>query len=306
MIIISKFFSKKINITKNNNEILIEIKKNCTPEELTKLLNKTKYKIILTKINLTSIIKSNIINPTKILIIQNNQYIYNIIIQGTKIHISKQNTDIKQSIIINNNVISNVTSTNHNENTILNKKNTLLIASTILEELSEIENISKYINIKDILKNSNIILNKDYYKIIENETITLSWPNRYGSTNILNKTRAQLDIILTETREKIGEITFNYLYNPNTSYRGNISYYIKEEFQNKHYATIALSLLKELLKSHKNKKDIYISTNISNTRSQKVAINNDGELYYEGSIPRTDPLSKHSGITEVKIYKIKI
>ena len=130
----------------------------------------------------------------------------------------------------------------------LPKNEALSIARTLIEEISTIPNISNYINITDITKILSIYLNKDYYPVISNEILTLSWQNRYGSTNINEKTRATLEIILNETNEVIGTISFNTSYNPNNSYTGSVSYNIKDEFQNNHYATIALSLLKKLLK----------------------------------------------------------
>ena len=185
---------------------------------------------------------------------------------------------------------------------------TVSIASTILEELAKLENIYLYISINDILNILNIILDKNYYPLISNDRITLSWPNRYGQNDINKKTRCSLDIILNKTREKIGTITFNYMNNNFFSYSGNISYTIKKEFQNNHFATEALSLLKELLKSHEHKgnKDLFIATSKENIRSQKVALNNNGKLIYDGKVPKTNLLSRNSGITQVKIYQIKI
>lgn len=330
MYIIDKLFTKKITITKEQNKTEININKECTVEEYNKILEKSKYSYLLNIINLKHLLTKDTITPRKILIINNDNITYIITKEENNTYIEKKEVTTKITnnfISITDNIIKKVSTLIHtlDGSTIdtktynkdvqtyikglsLLKKDALQISSTILEELTKIESIYNYINISEILENSNIVLNQNYYPIISNDTITLSWPNRYGSTDITNKIRANLDIILNATREKIGEITFTYLYNPNYSYTGNVGYHIKEEFQNNHYATNALSLLKEILKNHKQKgnKDLYISTDIHNIRSQKVALNNNGELYYEGSIPKNDSLSKHSGITHVKIYRIKL
>lgn len=330
MNIINKLFTKKITITKEADQTIIDIKKDCSLEEYNKTLKKSKYSYLLELINIKHLLTQDQITKRKILIISKKDITYIISIEGNNILIEKQ--DIKEQITnhfisISNNTITKVSTLTHTieGSTIktkmynkdnptnlkefsLSKKEALQIVSTTLEELSNIEDIYSYLNISEILDNSNIILNKNYFPVINNDVITLSWPNRYGSTTISNKIRASLDIILNSTREKIGEITFTYLYNPNLSYTGNVGYHIKDEFQNNHYATIALSLLKELLKNHQyyGNKDLYISTDIHNIRSQKVALNNEGELYYDGEIPKSDSLSRHSGISHVKIYKIKI
>ena len=190
----------------------------------------------------------------------------------------------------------------------LQKNEALSIVRTLTEELNTIPNISNYLNIQEITKILNIYLKKDYYPVINDETLTLSWNNRYGSTDINEKTRATLEIILNETDEVIGTISFNTSYNPKNSYTGSVSYNIKEEFQNNHYATMALSLLKKLLKKHKHQqnKPIYISSEEHNIKSQHVAINNGGKLCYEGTIPSYDNLTKYSGITKIKMYKITL
>lgn len=331
MNILKQLFSPKITITEQNNIITLIIKEQISLKEYIKTLKKTKYSYLLNIIDLKHLLKDNIITPKKIITfnINNIRYIISItknIIKISKIikkenileeiiEIDKLNYSYKISRLLHNLEGStqevktyNKDQTKNHELFLLPKENAIAIAKTLLEELSSTKEISTLININELYRILNLIKNQDYHPIISNGIITLSWKDKYGSTDISKKTRATLEIILNKTKEKVGEITFNYMYNKNSNYTGNIGYHIEDEFQNNHYATNALALLKELLKCHKHEgdKDLYISTDINNIRSQKVAQNNEGELYYEGEIPNNDPLSRHSGITHIKMYRIKI
>jgi len=118
----------------------------------------------------------------------------------------------------------------------------------------------------------------------------------------------EFNIILNCTNEIIGDICLYYYENSDFSYRGNVSYSIDKQYRNKHYATNALNLLKNILQNHKysGDKNLYISTLPENIASQKVAINNNGILFYDGMVPQTDSLYYINGIKKVKIYKIEI
>ena len=298
---INNFFSKKIKIKEENNLIIINIKKDITIKEIYKILTFTKYSYLKYIINEKELTKEKYNINEQIIISKNENNIY--IIRNSKeiIKIIKTSINFQEKNII----IINKSDMTYKTN--IDSKNKTAKIQAIIEELFTIKNVQDYINQKEITDILNIVLKKNYFPIIKSNRITLSWPNRYGSTDIHAKIRATLDIILNETSEKIGEITYNYMYNPKLSYTGNVSYKIKEEFQNKGYATEALFLLKEVLKKHQNKeRDLYISTDIGNTKSQKVAINNEGKLYFEGEIPKSDSLTKRSGITKIKMYQIKI
>lgn len=331
MNIIRQLLSKKISIKEENNQIIIDILENCSLQEYIKLLEKTKYSYLLNIIDLKYLLKNNSISPKRIILINNEDIIYIISITKDRITIAKKtiSTNIIEEIIDIDkiNYIYQISSLIHtlDGNTIdvktyyqeedknhsfmfLPKIEALDIARMLIEEISSIPNIANHINLNETAKILNIYLEKNYFPIIQNETITLSWQNRYGSTNIYEKQRATLDIILNETKEVIGNISFNTNYNPNTSYTGNISYSIKTEYQGNHYATQALALLKEVLKNHKEQqgKPLYLSIEENNIKSQRVALNNNGELYYEGPIPKSDNLTKFSGITKIKMYKISL
>lgn len=331
MFTIRNLFTQKITITKDNNFTILTIKEECSLQEYTKILKKTKSSYLLDIINLKHLLKNNSISPKKIILYNQNNYLYIISITQNQIYITRRtpNTNIIEETInidrteysyqisqlihtIDGNSIdikSHYKDPKKNYSFMhLPKEIALNIARTIIEDLSQIPNISSHLNIREITKILNILLEQDYFPIISNNLLTLSWQNRYGSTNIYEKQRATLDIILNKTKEVIGSISFNTSYNPNNSYTGNISYSIKDEFQNNHYATIALSLLKELLRKHKlqQNKPLYISAEENNIKSQHVAINNGGKLYYEGPIPKSDNLTKFSGITKIKMYKITL
>lgn len=189
----------------------------------------------------------------------------------------------------------------------LEKKEALKIAKELLDELNSIDSIKKDINLKNIYDILNLVSKKLYYPVINNDKITLSWAYRFGSTDISVIKGETLDIILNETKEKIGKISYDYQCRSGFTYGGNISYSIKEEFRSRHFATDALNLLKELLNSNKysGDKDLYISTLPTNEHSKKVAINNGGSLIYKGSVPKEDFLSR-CGIDEVYVYQIKM
>ena len=121
-------------------------------------------------------------------------------------------------------------------------------------------------------------------------------------------TDAYFHIVLNETNDVVGHIAFDYSLSSGFDYSGNVEYSIKEEYRNKKYATKALALLKQLLKSNtfNGDKDLYISMLPENKYSEKVAINNGGTLYYEGKLPKEHIIRITDKIKKVKVYQIKI
>ena len=57
---------------------------------------------------------------------------------------------------------------------------------------------------------------------------------------------------------------------------------------------------------YSDNKDIYVAILPDNEFSQKVAVNNGGNLYYAGAVPKTDSVYYIDGVREVKVYKIEI
>ena len=186
----------------------------------------------------------------------------------------------------------------------LEKKEALSLAQNLLEILNMDTNNFKIIDIYRLYLLLNLIPNEKYFPIISDDLLTLS--SNY--CDIYKIRYAKFQIILNETRESVGQISFEYSNNGGFSYGGNVSYDIKPEFQNKHYATKALHLLKIFLTNHKFKgdKDLYIATTIDNAASQKVATNNEGTLIYDGTVPKNEFIRIIDGIKKVKVYQIKI
>lgn len=152
------------------------------------------------------------------------------------------------------------------------------------------------------------ISKENFFPVISDDELTLSWKNRFNELDINDEEEAIFDIILNETREIIGKISFDYFFKSGFSYSGNVGYSIKYRFQNKHYATKALKLLRTLLLSNKysGDKSLYLATKIDNIRSQKVILNNGGNLIYDGKVPINESLNFMEGIKKVKVYKIDI
>ena len=149
----------------------------------------------------------------------------------------------------------------------------------------------------------------DYYPIIENDTLALTWRNKIEKDiNFLKD--AEFYIVLKENMENIGNIGYSFSLEDTFLYTGNVHYEIKEDFRNKGYVTMALNLLKDIVKNINIKnKDLYISAFSDNIPSIKVAIKNGGELVYDGELPDQDFCllqdANHKN-KHIKIYRIKI
>lgn len=183
----------------------------------------------------------------------------------------------------------------------------MALAQQLLDELKDVDFIYKIINTYPIYDRLNLIPSTWYNPIISDDEITLS-SNRYSSIDTVNyKKICSFNIILNNTKEQIGKIAFN-LEKGNFTYDGNVGYEIKEEFRNMGYASRALKLLKEIVKTNKyvGDKDLFVSTSPDNIYSQKVAINNDGQLIYEGDVPEKDPFNYKHRMDKVKVYQIRM
>lgn len=187
------------------------------------------------------------------------------------------------------------------------KVEAMALAQNLLDDLKEVTDIHKIISVYGLYDRLHLIPSTWYNPIISDEEITLS-SNRYSSIDSVNsKKNCALNIILNDTKEKVGQITFN-LTNDGFTYNGNVGYEIKEEFRNKGYASRALKLLKEVIKTnnHVGDKDLFISTTPNNIGSQKVAIKNAGELIYDGEVPENNSLNYKYGMDKVKVYQIRM
>ena len=144
--------------------------------------------------------------------------------------------------------------------------------------------------------------------IIEsNELLSLSWKNNEGENNINDVKEAYFDIVLNETNETVGNISFDYNFNKRKDgvYFGNVAYEVYPVFRNKGYASRALKLLKEVVKTNGVfDRDLYISVKESNIYSKQVALNNGGKECFSGDIPMSVRYADDE--RSINIYRIKI
>lgn len=178
----------------------------------------------------------------------------------------------------------------------------------LLERMKKIKNIQDIVDISRLYELTNLVRKEDYFPVISDEILTISWPCRVGKEDINTSQHEFFDIILNETLEKVGVISFDYMCKSGFSYGGNVSYEIKEQFRNNHYATRALGLLKIFLQRNQyaGDKDLHVATISQNISSQKVVLNNDGELIYSGKVPEDDSLNYIDGVEDVLVYRIKL
>ena len=142
------------------------------------------------------------------------------------------------------------------------KVEAMALAQQLLDELKSVDFLYKIITVYPIYYKLNLIPNTWYNPIISDDKITLS-SNRYSSIDTVNyKKVCSFNIMLNDTKEQIGQITFN-LEKGNFTYDGNVRYEIKEEFRNKGYAK---KLIEEVIVELKNNqcKNITLEVNEKN------------------------------------------
>lgn len=118
----------------------------------------------------------------------------------------------------------------------------------------------------------------------------------YKKTNFAN----DYDIILSKTNETIGNIWFDKGEDEKYIYLfGNVGYQIKEEYQNKGFATRAVQLMKEILKEQ-NIEEMILAIDADNEYSIKLAAT------IGASLKETRYEKKENRIEKQLIYKYKI
>lgn len=164
----------------------------------------------------------------------------------------------------------------------LDKKEANILLKELLENLKKIKNIEWKLALEKIF----IILSEEFIfeteSLVSDEIMSL---NPYPF-KINNETKCQFDIILNDTKEKIGYIEFDFNYDVTSKYNiGNVFYGIHDEYRNKGYATRALKLLKKYIQDAKLdfNKDLYFYVNYHNEASKKVILNNGGEIIEQGN-----------------------
>lgn len=318
---------KKIKITQTSNILKLEILENCTKVEIYQELAETlsREKMVILK----TLIQENLKAQTTFYYLEIGDVMYSIqkswpdleIIESTKGKrkerriVIDQYKKIYQLFSTTYDDEGKVLKEKKYDSQKLSKENEFKIrkelkeeARTILVRLTTFKELATELEVRNVYHDLNLLQEKEYVPIISNGTISLS-PKFIHIIKDMKKDRMQsFNIILEETKEIVGEISYNYITDAGFSYGGNTSYEIKTPFRKNHYATEALSLLKKLLieNEFEGDKDLYIAVRPENEYSKKVAQNNGGFLVYEGAVPEGELIRSLDQVKEVKVYKIKM
>ncbi len=113
---------------------------------------------------------------------------------------------------------------------------------------------------------------------------------------------AYFKIILNETLEEIGHISYTY---ENDSIVGNLSYFIYEEYRNKGYGKKALKLLVDNIRRIDDN-DLYLAIIPDNIASIKLAESQNAKYVGDVNIPTKYVFSDDGKYSYANMYKIKI
>lgn len=113
---------------------------------------------------------------------------------------------------------------------------------------------------------------------------------------------AYFKIILNETLEEIGHISYTY---ENDSIVGNLSYFIYEEHRNKGYGKKALKLLVDNIRRIDDN-DLYLAIIPNNIASIKLAKSQNAKYIGDVNIPTKYVFSDDGKYSYANMYKIKI
>lgn len=113
---------------------------------------------------------------------------------------------------------------------------------------------------------------------------------------------AYFKIILNETLEEIGHISYTY---ENDSIVGNLSYFIYEEHRNKGYGKKALKLLVDNIRRIDDN-DLYLAIIPNNIASIKLAESQNAKYVGDVNIPSKYVFSDDGKYSYANMYKIKI
>lgn len=113
---------------------------------------------------------------------------------------------------------------------------------------------------------------------------------------------AYFKIILNETLEEIGHISYTY---ENDSIVGNLSYFIYEEHRNKGYGKKALKLLVDNIRRIDDN-DLYLAIIPNNIASIKLAESQNAKYIGDVNIPSKYIFSDDGKYSYANMYKIKI
>ncbi len=113
---------------------------------------------------------------------------------------------------------------------------------------------------------------------------------------------AYFKIILNETLEEIGHISYTY---ENDSIVGNLSYFLYEEYRNKGYGKKALKLLVDNIRRIDDN-DLYLAIIPDNIASIKLAESQNAKYVGDVNIPTKYVFSDDGKYSYANMYKIKI
>ena len=113
---------------------------------------------------------------------------------------------------------------------------------------------------------------------------------------------AYFQIILNETYEEIGHISYTY---ENNEVVGNLSYFIYKEYRNKGYAKMALKLFVNNVRNIDDK-DLYLAITPDNIASIKLAKSQNAKFIGTVSIPARYVFSDDGKYSYANMYKIEI
>ena len=113
---------------------------------------------------------------------------------------------------------------------------------------------------------------------------------------------AYFKIILNETYEEIGNISYTY---DKSDIVGNLSYFIYEEYRNKGYGKKALKLLVDNIRRIDDN-DLYLAIIPDNIASIKLAKSQNAKYIGDVDIPTKYVFSDDGKYSYANMYKIKI
>lgn len=280
------YYNDILSVNYVDNITKISIKEDC---DFNLLNNKLVQNKLLDKFFIHSISYDSNIKRGIIYILEDDNLIFNIYKNNEKMYII-QNDKKEQTIIeLNNNDSFSISSKSIDTGVIntyfSNKKELSLDKITafklVFELLKNLNNFSNVIDIDLVCRRLNIVQLSNYSEVISDGVISLSLDNKESVNSINNELCKMFNIVLTETKEDIGFIMYDYNCNLDENYEmGNVFYEIWDIYQNNGYATKALGLLKKLLLNNKfqGNKDLYFSVEHNNEFSKKVILNNGGEI----------------------------
>lgn len=159
-----------------------------------------------------------------------------------------------------------------------NEKEVIFLISELFQKLNNIKNIDEVLNIYLLEQAINEIIPLKYYIIACDEVISLT----SYIDDIKCESAHTFNIILNETKDKIGLIKFDY--NEDIEKYGNVFCEIYSKYRNIGYGTRALKLLKEIIKNNEynDNKDLYFYVAYWNKPSKKIILKNGGEIINKG------------------------